>query len=234
MLDQEDRHVAVGQEAGEGLDRLRGLLDREPLGRLVEQQQARLLRQGHRDFEEPLVAMRQQAGRLVGNPAEAEPFERAVGPASGLRQCRGAATELPAPGFARLGGKPGILARAHLREEGGQLKGAGDAALADPRHREPGHRFAGKPHAALCRLDHPGDQVEQRRFAGAVGADDGAHLAFLDPHRHMVDRDEAAEAAGQLIEFEQRHDRVPLRARGGRTGPSRGPRCPPARRSRRR
>jgi hypothetical protein len=39
-------------------------------------------------------------------------------------------------------------------------------------------------------------RIEQRRFAGTVLADDGAHLASGHFHRNVVNRDEPAEAAG--------------------------------------
>ena len=52
-------------------------------------------------------------------------------------------------------------------------------------------------------------RFKQGRFAGAVRTDHGAYLALLDLHRYVVDRDEAAEAAGQLIELQQRHGDIP-------------------------
>ena len=38
---------------------------------------------------------------------------------------------------------------------------------------------------ARGRREEAGDQVEERRLAGAVRADDRAQLAVLDPHRHV-------------------------------------------------
>jgi len=54
-------------------------------------------------------------------------------------------------------------------------------------------------------------RFKQGRFAGAVRTDHGAHLALLDSHRYVVDCDQAAEAAGQLIELQQRHGGIPAR-----------------------
>ncbi len=49
-----------------------------------------------------------------------------------------------------------------------------------------------------------GDHVHHRRLAGAVGADDGAHLAGLDHQRQLVQRPEAVEGNGDAVEVEKR------------------------------
>jgi hypothetical protein len=114
---------------------------------------------------------------------------------SGGCEHRAAAEEPPVPGLARLGGQPYIFARGHLRKERGELESAGDTASADPRHRQAGQRLGREAHTAFARLDHPGDQIEQSRFAGAVRADDGTHLAFGDLHRHSVYGNQPTEPA---------------------------------------
>ena len=66
----------------------------------------------------------------------------------------------------------------------GQL-GDHAAALGHVRHAQRGHlldRRAGdvaavEPHAAAPGPDQPGDRAQQRRLAGAVGAEDGGDLA---------------------------------------------------------
>ena len=104
VLDEEHGHAAFGEEPGQGLDRLRRLLHRKPLRRLIEQQELRVLGQCHRDFKEPLVAMRQETGRAIGNRRKSEPIECGIGAiASGLEH-RSTTIELPAAGFAGLGG----------------------------------------------------------------------------------------------------------------------------------
>src|SRR6516162_38925 len=157
--------------------------------------------------------MGQEAGGTVSDRGQAEPSKRHVGASPCRSKDTATAIELPAPLFASLGGEADILPRGHLREKRGELKGAGDAALTDARGREPGDVLAGKTDAALARLEHPGYEVKQGRFAGAVRTDHGAHLALLDPHRYVVDRDEAAEVAGQLIELQQRHGGIPTQLR---------------------
>ena len=48
-----------------------------------------------------------------------------------------------------------------------------------------------------------GDDVHHRGLAGAVRADDGAHLARLDDERQIVERAEAVERDGDAVEIEQ-------------------------------
>src|SRR6516162_1047635 len=153
--------------------------------------------------------MGQEAGGTVSDRGQAQPSERHVGAPPCRREDTATAIELPAPVFASLGGEADILPRGHLREQRCELKGAGDAALTDARGREPRNVLAGETYAALAWLEHSGDEVKQGRFAGAVRTNHGAHLALLDPHRYVVDCDEAAEAAGQLIELQQRHCGTP-------------------------
>jgi hypothetical protein len=43
------------------------------------------------------------------------------------------------------------------------------------------------------------DQVEHRGLAGAVGADQGEHLAGLHVKAHVVDRQHAAEAHAEVL-----------------------------------
>ena len=49
-----------------------------------------------------------------------------------------------------------------------------------------------------------GDDVHHRRLAGAVRADDAAHLAGADRERERVERLEAVEADGDVVEVEDR------------------------------
>src|SRR6516165_10645423 len=157
--------------------------------------------------------MGQEAGGTVSDRGQAEPSERHVGASPCRREDAATAIELPAPVFASLGSKARILPRGHLREQRCELKGAGDAALTDPRGREPRDVLAGETYAALAWLEQPGDEVKQGRLTGAVRTDYGADLAFLDPHRYVVDCDDATEAAGQLIQLQQRHGGIPARLR---------------------
>ena len=56
---------------------------------------------------------------------------------------------------------------------------------------------------ARGRVDDPGDDVEERRLAGAVGPDDADDRALRDDEVDVADGDQAAEAAGDAIRVEQ-------------------------------
>jgi hypothetical protein len=66
-------------------------------------------------------------------------------------------------------------------------------------------RSGGSYDAAFGRAEEAADQVEERRLAGAVGADHGAHLARLDGERDIAHGDKAAERLRHVVDFEQAH-----------------------------
>ena len=66
----------------------------------------------------------------------------------------------------------------------------------------------------------PGDQVEQRRLAGAVGADQADDLAAPDRNRDIAVGDEAAEALPDAAGFQQRASSRRLPCAGGENSPT--------------
>ena len=79
----------------------------------------------------------------------------------------------------------------------------------------PIRHIAGRPHAGdvvvveahLTRLgpDMARDQVEQRRLAGSVRADDGRDLPPLDGKADIRDRDKSTEGFSQAADFKHRY-----------------------------
>ena len=59
-------------------------------------------------------------------------------------------------------------------------------------------------HVAVIRPGLAGHDVHHRGLAGAVGADDRAHLAAARPQREIVERAEAVERHGDAVEVEER------------------------------
>ena len=97
-----------------------------------------------------------------------------------------------------LRGKSAILERAEFGEDIAVLERAADA---EPRHAlgaRGAQRLAAERNRAGARPQLAGEQIDQRRFARAVGADERVNLAALELERHAVDRDQASEAARQL------------------------------------
>ena len=63
-------------------------------------------------------------------------------------------------------------------------------------------------HPAVGGLVDPADDVEHRGLAGAVRTDEAADLARVDRERQAVERGDAAEAHGDVFDF-QYGQRVP-------------------------
>ena len=67
-----------------------------------------------------------------------------------------------------------------LREQRDDLVGARQAEVHAPMRRQPGDVLLEQEDLAAIAAQIPGHQVEQRRLAGAVRADDQPPLALLD------------------------------------------------------
>src|SRR5690349_8152199 len=65
--------------------------------------------------------------------------------------------------------------------------------------------MAFEEHCAAVRADDAGDAVEQRGLAGAVGADQAEDLSAVQVERHSVERDDSAEAHGDVAHPQHRH-----------------------------
>ena len=94
------------------------------------------------------------------------------------------------------------VARRQAFEDRRLLKRAHDALARDDMRREARYALALEPHFAARRLDERGDQLEQRRFARAVGADDGKDFVLLDIERDVVDGGQSAVLLGEAGDFE--------------------------------
>ena len=182
VLDEQRGHARALQEPRQRVDGLGRLLDREALRRLVEQKHLGVLRHGHGDLEEPLVAVAEEAGRAARDIAR----DRAARGRHRRHFAPRAKTLSPPNGSQRRGlracaASVDILAGRHLGKERGQLKRSRQSPLADGVRGQSRYVLAGKAHAARGRLHDAGDEMEQRGLAGAVGSDDGANLAARRP-----------------------------------------------------
>ena len=77
------------------------------------------------------------------------------------------------------------------RERGKDLAAFGhlaEAEVADAMARPAGNIGAAEDDAAARLRLHAGERADERRLAGAVGADDGDDRAFRDLERHAVER----------------------------------------------
>src|SRR5262249_32142226 len=97
-----------------------------------------------------------------------------------------------------------------------------DAGLDAPLHRLVGDIGASKENPSAVGLEQATDQIDQARFARAVGADQRQDLALADREVDLVDRVGVAEVLGELLGLEGVHgERRPLpRAQSSLTVPT--------------
>ena len=187
----------------------------DPQARLVQHEEARPRHQRARDGQHLGLAAAQRA-RPLPRPL-AQHREERVNALEHLAPVAGIAVAEAAQGEVLGHAQAAEQAAALGHERHAQLDAVGGVHRAD--------RLAVEGHLAGLRLHQPGDGLEQRRLAGAVGADERHHLAGLHAQRHALQRAHAG-AVGHV-------DVAHLEQASGRHGARRGTRGSPARRARR-
>ncbi len=197
---------------------------RQATRRLIEQHEARPQHQAAGDLEKALLGMLQQIGAARQGMAEpdaeqelARPVaQRALLGARPRQRQRGAekARDDVAPAA-----QHGVVEHRQGTEQTRLLEGPGDAVT-----RARLHAGMGQPRVVetdLAAVDQvvARHHVEQGRLAAAVGADQPVDLARLHVERHLVERDQAAEAFRDLGGAQRRH-RAPRSRRPWRIAPA--------------
>jgi hypothetical protein len=180
-------------------------------------------RERDRDLEQPLVAVREGVRDLEGAVAEPDGVQEPqrlgvqVRVAAGVREHREAAAVL------RLRRDAHVLEGRERVEDADDLERTRDARRHDRVRGKVRDRGGAEPRPAAVGGEEGGEDVEERRLAGAVRPDDRAELAARDRERHAVDRRERAEVLGQILDLEQDLPgrRREARCRRGRGGPGR-------------
>src|SRR5260370_3188153 len=90
-----------------------------------------------------------------------------------------------------------IAEQAELAERSRDLKGAREAEMTDLVGAHAADLGTVEPDRAGGRAQRPGDQVEDRALARAIGADQAENLALAELERDPVHRPESVEALGQ-------------------------------------
>ncbi len=169
--------------------------------RLIHQKQFGILRQQHTDLEPLLLAVRQRAGQTIARILEPDRLQHAldafalVGRFAPEQRAAYAMIDVERQQQIVLDG----LAFEHRR----LLEFASDAEFGDLCFVEPRQiDRAVEQHVALVRLGLAGDDVHHRGLAGAVRADDGAHLARRNGQRQIVNGVEAVERDMHAVEIE--------------------------------
>ena len=201
VLDHDHRMIA--RDFAQEIGGRRGLAVGHAGDRLVHQEELRVLRQQHADLEPLLLPMRQRSGDarpMVGEPGRGE---------NGVDRLQRLRVLAPEQGRAhaarRLGRQQEIVLDRMVFEHRRLLEFAADSERRDLGFVELGQIVAAvEHHLAFVGAGLAGDDVHHRRLAGAVGADDRAHLARQKHQRQAAQRLVAVERDADPVEVEQR------------------------------
>src|SRR5713101_751697 len=179
---------------------------------LVEQEEDGLGGERARQLDPFLEAIGQPAGRRLADGLDLQEVDDPLdeGPMSELLPHGRAPVqrlEHEAPLHLQEPPRHDVVEHAHALEEGDILERAGDAEgrhLVRPEAR-PVLAFEDDP--PLVGVVEAADHVEQRRLAGAVGADDGHDLPAPDGEAHAVQRLHRPETDADAVDLEERGGR---------------------------
>jgi hypothetical protein len=192
----------VRRQRGEQRDQLAPLGGRKAGRRLVEEDQARRAGQRHADLELALLAMGEVGDALVGEVRETRALEEVVG---GDRRgmARAGAPEAEAPVADAADREIEVVAHREVAKQQRRLVGAPEALPDALVRRQVGDVFAEEMDPPGSGREVAGDGVEERRLAGAVGAEDRRLLAGGDRERDVVDGAQRTEDARHAGEHER-------------------------------
>ena len=202
LFDHDDR-VALGQPLQQG-GGVFAFLGRHARGGLINQKQARVLRQQHPDLEPLLLPVAQDARLPVEIVAEAD-----LGGDFGDARAVGIADPVEHRGqrSARLAERDAqVVPDALILEDGGALELAPDAGLRDLGLGHLQERLAqiAPAHGPLVGSRLAGDDIHEGGLARPVRPDHRAQLGAADGEAEVVDRAEAVEADRNALHLEKR------------------------------
>ena len=161
------------------------------------------------EFEALERAERQPGRRTEGELVQVERTQdlEGVGGQRPLLACRTDASHRADEADLAQMVRPGhrVLEQAHRREQRKVLERARDAETGDPVRADRQEVLPIEAQTATGGVVDAADDVEHRRLAGAVRADQPEDLAIFDLEREPVERDDPAERHRDLIDFEQCH-----------------------------
>ena len=206
MLDEEDGDAHVVADVPEELDDILGFL-RVHAGRgFVEEQQLRVRSQRPGDLEAPLGTVGEVLGQLVLYIIETDIPHQAQGLDLGLlllavepRQAQ--------QGLQRrllevdVHANHDVLDDRHVGEEADVLEGPRDAAGGDLVRAQADQGLAVELDGTGVGAIDAGEGVEERRFPGTVGTDDGDDPPLLEGEGDVADRLQTTKGLGDICHF---------------------------------
>src|SRR5690606_19337679 len=198
-----------------------GLLRVEPGGGLVEHEQGRAGDHAAGNLQTtPMTKGQGASGAVVeiGQPPAAQPAGRkfhglALWPT--IIVAFNDAIQLDGVEVLMLGHQQ-VLHHAHLLEQAHMLEGAHHAHACQLEARQTADLLTAETDAAGAGFVEPGQAVEYRGLARAVGADQRHYLALLDAQGDLIDGQQATEAHAQAGDLQQRGSTHDFSSRCGR------------------
>ena len=216
LLDDDHGHAALREQIADHVHQFLHDDRREPLHRLVQQQQARIDHQRAADREHLLLAARQLVAEVAA-------------PLGETRKHLVHARDVPVPGPRH--GRQVLLDR-ERREHEPLLRHPAQARLAAAIGRQRGEVLAAPAHRAAAHAREPHQRDQQRRLAHAVAPEQREAVAFVQRERDVFQHDAVAVARGDAVDRQQLSHAAPRpgtpRARADRRR-SRPARLPSAR-----
>ena len=221
MLHQQERHLPLAVHRPEPVGDVGHERGVDARGGLVEQYQPRLAHERHADLQQAALAAREPPRGLVAQPPQQQEVQQLVDPAAGGGI--GAGEQLRHSQFSPLDAEVHVLGHRQVPVDADHLEGA--------RHAQAGHvvgavaAYVGTAELdqAAVDVEHPGEAIEQRGLAAAVGADEADHLAGADADVHAGHGSQPAETLHHAAGLQQRrHDAAS--ASPPAAGPRRSPR----------
>jgi hypothetical protein len=163
----------------------------EPVGGLVHDQHRRVVQDGLRQADAPLVALAERLDALVHHAAQVHGLRRGLDAPPRLRAVEAA--------HARHEGQEAV--RRHVGIAGRALRQVADLALGLARPAR--DVVAADRDAARGRHEEARDHLHGRRLARAVGPEEAEHLAAAHREAHVVDGREGAEALGEVADLDR-------------------------------
>ena len=227
MLDQQDRQPTLLQRADD-TEHLGSLGFVHPRRRLIEQQQSRVQRKGASDLQPAAIGIGQAERRMIETRQQpiAEQAEDVAQfgikccllprDSRWLHQGKRQLDQWPNNGRrttnhiqSRMRTDQHVVAHTEIGEHAPMLEGTGQPERGDTIRRHAGNVAAGKHNAAGVRGIVAGNEVEQRRLAGTVRADDRHQFTGIERQIELLHRDNAAKPSHHAQHLEQWRHTVP-------------------------